>query len=139
MERASKLIQGFGVLSERSAEDVLTLTEYAKRNANTPMINLIVCATVIAHSLKPHCEGLKKELNKYNLLYCFFIKWSCFAKRRLMKLEIKQLLDPQNILFRFSQAQLYDLYTEVLLLEGVDVKKKVTEAQNESAEVPPIV
>ena len=138
MERATKEIQGFGVLSERSAEDVLTLTEYAKRNENTPMINLIVCATVIAHSLKPHCDSLKKQAENITLLQCLSM-WRNFKTKRLMKLEIKQLLDPQHLLFRFSQAQLYELYTEVLLLEGVDIKKKVTEAESKSADALPTV
>jgi hypothetical protein len=52
MIRATKFIEGFGVLSERSAEDVLSLAEFAKKNADKPASNLIVCATTISQSLR---------------------------------------------------------------------------------------
>ena len=117
MIRASKSVEGLGVLCERSAEDVLTLAEYVKRHENTPTQSIIVCATVVSHSLKEYHKT---------------IKWyKIFHKRK-----IKKLLNPNHVLTQFSQQQLYSLYMEVLALEGIDFKKKVTETESESAGVP---
>jgi hypothetical protein len=49
---------------------------------------------------------------------------------------MRKLLKPNYLLKIFSQSQIFDLYAEALLLEGVDVKKKVAEIANELVESP---
>jgi len=137
MIRATKLIDGFGVLSERSAEDVLSLAAYAKKSKGEGMSDLIICATTISQSLKYNYDNIVRQ--------SLALKWYMlkkFQQKRALKKEIKRLgllVKPNYLLAIFSQGQIYELYAEALLLEGIDVKKKVAEVLKESAELPAIV
>lgn len=95
------------ILSERSAKDVLDLADFYKKNPpDNEFGNLIIIAAVIEASLRA-------TRNK--------LSWYDFKRFRYKKYKIKFLLK------YLSQAELTELYQDVFLLEGFDLKKKIVQ------------
>ncbi len=102
------------ILSERTARDVLDLSEYhEKHKSNTPTYNLVVMATVIESSLR----ATMRNLSWYRF----------FEKHKYKKYKTKYLLE------KLPQSKLLDLYQKIFELEGIDIKKKVMEVQSQES------
>jgi hypothetical protein len=122
MNRASKFIDGFGVLSERSAEDVLTLAAHSRLNNSTAAQSVIICATAISQSLQFHYDEMLKEYKALKF-YHFIKKYHWNKAHKADRL----LLKPKGVIKALAQSEIYSVYMDVLTLEGVDLKKKVAE------------
>lgn len=119
-ERAKKNIPSLGTLYERSAEDVLTLSELGQRANQKHADTLIYCATALTQSLS----------YDISLLPGYAIIRRHKALKRASTIEL---------LRRYSSLQIISFFEELLTLEGVDVKKKVIPAGTVLEEPQPTV
>ena len=102
--RKTKDVEIFGKkvkLSERNAQDVLNLAEYAGSQQITPAMSVYISAIALQDSLK------------------YGFKW---YER---KLKAKKLLKG------LTQKEIFEFMALILELEGVDNKKKVVEKESE--------
>lgn len=95
------------LLSERYAEDVNALAEYARGKEVDRIESLSQAVMTVIASLKYN----------YTLL-----KWYQLIKRY----KLKKLTNQSYLIKHLSERNIYDLACRVLELEGVDTKKKVT-------------
>jgi len=106
------------LLYERSAKDVLDLADFiqSQNGESAAKVNLFIGVQTLLASLKPN---LKK------------VKWFRFIK----KYKLKKIISYQFLFLYFSISELDAVVTDIHLLEGNDIKKKVMEMgqENESA------
>jgi hypothetical protein len=130
MNRNSEEVQLFGetyTLYERSAQDVLSLSEFAiKQNAHTLGTVIYQSAFVLEASLKPNKKEMP-ELYKDNVFKRFlrkFIankKYDAYEKELLYRLEYNSKIKSEYLLANLSQKEMFDLAKKVYLLEGIDL------------------
>jgi len=96
------------ILSERSSKEVLDQADFYKKHPpKTDLENLFIMAAVLEASIRT----TRMNLSWYKVL----------ENIRYRKYKIKYLLK------YLSQSDLMGLYQDVLLIEGNELKKKVTE------------
>ncbi|WP_448509303.1 hypothetical protein [Immundisolibacter sp.] len=113
------VIELFGhkvMLSERTARDQYILAEYSRHKGMNFSEALLQSMVVLQDGLKINI----KQLKWYEI-----IKW----------LRFKRLFSRKNIMQQLSAQTITDLAYKVLELEGIDIKKKVMNQPQESAEV----
>ena len=107
--RKTKDVEIFGnklKLSERNAQDVLNLAEYAGSQQITPAMSVYISAVALSDSLKYGLKWYQRILKKYS------------AKKLLKGL---------------TQKEIFEFMAMILEIEGVDNKKKVVEKASEEA------
>lgn len=97
-------------MSERTASDVLNLNEFLRGKEIDIKLAAFINAKVIS-------DGLSYWIGTHKT------QW-----------RLKRLFKPKNIMSKLSIQELEDLAAEVLLLEGIDVKKKMKEQIPSSAD-----
>lgn len=99
------------LLSERYAEDVNALAEYARGKELNRIESLSQAVMTVTSALKYN----------YTLL-----KWYELRKR----FKLKKLTNQGFLIKHLSERNIYDLAFRVLELEGIDAKKKVMTEEN---------
>jgi hypothetical protein len=133
MGRNTKEIELFGeklILTERSAYDVISFTEFSKKNSNdaNPSIALYQVSLIIETALKYN----KKEIpvvpkaNFWKIIIRFFgldNSYKVFLIELEKVLEFNAKLLVNYLLEKLTQKELFDILKEVYLLEGVELEK----------------
>lgn len=125
-------------LSERSAYDVLSLTEFASKPENQNYSSTLYQYALIVESA---LKGNKKELPtayKDNLIKKIIrkifgsSKYKKFTDDLIFALEYNQKIKYEYLLEHLSQKELYNLVKKVYSLEGIDLDKikEITEKKN---------
>lgn len=141
MNRNNEEVKLFGntyTLYERSAGDVLSLSEFVSKNTqgNTLGIAVYQSAIILEASLKLNQKELPKPY-KDNFIKKFFRKfkesekYNAYVKELTEKMEYNSTLKATYLLANLSQKELFDYVKKVYLLEGIDLDRKSNEDPTE--------
>ena len=109
MIRKTTDIELFGlklVMSERSAGDVIALSKFANENDEQTIENIIYKSLQIIDAA----------------LICNYkhLPWYMYFKKR----KLQSLFSPKHLINNLSNAEIFDLAEQVLILEGLVPQKK---------------
>jgi hypothetical protein len=115
LQTKTKEIELFGekyLLSERTAFDVMSVTELFPGGKMTNSEAASLFAYVVSQALKINLNNLK---------------WYQVFKKR----KINKIISTKYLLKNLSVSQIDELWKQVMELEGVDLKKKIAEAESD--------
>ena len=123
--RKSEKVKLFGkelTLTERNAGDVLSLIEFASSDEGKHPSAMLYILAYVVHS------ALKNNLKEPELKYKSIPKWKFLKKKEALK-ELNKFeaqIEASNLMGELSSLELSDLAEKVYIMEGLDIKKKVT-------------
>lgn len=142
MGRNTKEIELFGsklILSERTAGDVLSFSEFVKNNSDEKTIGIALyqSSIIVETGLKSNKKEMPKALN-FNIWYKILRFFGLDKAYKAFLIEVEKVLEynskitAQYLLDKLSQKEIFDLVKQVYELEGAkfDTTENTTEKKN---------